>query len=64
MKMLKIDSENPNGIFAYIADEPVSEQVEAAEPIKTFFEGLANADTNSIAKIRALARDFLEKTGE
>ncbi len=64
MKMLKIDSKNPNGIFAYITDEPIPEQPEAVEPIKTFFEGLAAVDTNSIAKIRALAREFLEKTGE
>ena len=61
MKQLLINSENPNGKILEVADENAPE---TAEPIKAFFEGLADADTNSIAKIRALAREFLEKTGE
>ena len=32
------------------------------DAIKNFFEGLADGETNSIAKIRALAQEFLNNT--
>ena len=32
------------------------------DAIKIFFEGLADGETNSIAKIRALAQEFLNNT--
>jgi len=66
MKRLIIDKEHPNGIVVEVEDEiAVEEQpIGDDEPIKSFFEGLASTDTNSIAKIRALAKEFLANTSE
>ena len=66
MKQVIFDKEHPNGIIVEVEDTTVEEEVSAGgnEPIKAFFEGLASADTNSIAKIRALAREFLNVGGE
>jgi len=66
MKRLIIDKEHPNGIVVEVEDEIAVEEVstENDEPIKAFFEGLASTDTNSIAKIRALAKEFLANTSE
>ena len=63
MKQLIINDKNPNG---KIIEVNVSADVEnkPSDPIIAFFEGLASADTNSIAKIRALAKVFLENTEE
>lgn len=37
---------------------------EGRDALSAFFSGLASSDTNSIAKIRALAKTFLENSGE
>ncbi len=59
MKRLIIDKQNPNGIIVEV-EEAVEQALVCEDPIKEFFEGLASADTNSIAKIRELARAFLK----
>ena len=66
MKALIVNKENPNGIIVEVEDEVVVEEAPEGEndPIKAFFEGLASSDTNSIAKIRSLAKVFLENTSE
>lgn len=66
MKQVFFNKENPNGIVVEVEDEiAVEEQpIGDDEPIKAFFEGLASTDTNSIAKIRALAKEFLANTSE
>ncbi|MBE6766931.1 MAG: hypothetical protein IKL62_01970 [Clostridia bacterium] len=57
MKQILFNKKYPNGRLIDVAEPntPV-----APNPIREFFEGLSSADTNSIAKIRALARAFLE----
>lgn len=61
MKQLIINQENPNGIIVEI--EAVTETLPPAEePMRLFFEGLASADTNTVAKIRELAKQFLADT--
>ena len=57
MKQLIINEQNPNGMVVEIEElgAPASK-----DAIRSFFEGLASGDTNSIAKIRALAKEFLE----
>ena len=61
MKQIIFSKKHPHGLVSEI-DEP-AERADM-DPIKEFFEGLSSADTNSIAKIRSLARAFLEKTEE
>lgn len=63
MKQLLINKENPKGVILEV-EEREEKVLEEIDPIKAFFEGLASADTNSIAKIRALAREFLNVEGE
>ena len=63
MKELIINKEHPNGIIVEVEDTQTEETpAENKEPIKAFFEGLASTDTNSIAKIRELAKQFLTDT--
>lgn len=66
MKQLIINKENPNGIFKDVAEDTTEtnlpETPNGEDAIKTFFEGLADGETNSIAKIRALAQEFLNNT--
>lgn len=65
MKRLIIDKDNPNGIIVEVEDALNEiETNESNDPIKAFFEGLASTDTNSIAKIRSLAKAFLDNTAE
>ena len=66
MKQAIFNKEHPNGIVVEVEDEVAVEEVstENNEPIKAFFEGLASTDANSIAKIRALAKEFLANTSE
>lgn len=60
-----------NGIYRDMTEAEISKMQKDApeEPtpneedaINNFFAGLASTDTNSIAKIRALAQDFLNNT--
>ncbi|MBQ8550248.1 MAG: hypothetical protein IJ426_02785 [Clostridia bacterium] len=62
MKQVIFSSENPKGLVVEI--ESTAEATPIKDPITEFFEGLASADTNSIAKIRALAKEFLTNTEE
>ena len=62
---------NDNGIIRDMTPEEIAEMY-VPEPsespqndenaINAFFAGLASSDTNSIAKIRALAQEFLNNT--
>ena len=65
---MKIDD---NGIIREMTEEELAETQKnipstptpnGEDAIKTFFEGLADGETNSIAKIRALAQEFLNNT--
>lgn len=38
------------------------EETSQEEALQSFFEGLASGETNSIAKIRALAQKFIDST--
>lgn len=61
-----------NGIYRDMTEEEIAEMKSVVIPdeppqnderaINAFFAGLASADTNSIAKIRALAQEFLNNT--
>ena len=37
-------------------------EAERSDPLEAFFAGLASGSTNSIAKIRLLAQEFLDQT--
>lgn len=60
MKQVVFDKENPGGRIVEV-EATVEHAAICADPIKEFFEGLASNDTNSIAKIRQLARAFLNE---
>lgn len=63
MKQVIFDEQSPNGRIVEVDDIPTEETpAENKDAIKVFFEGLASADTNSIAKIRELAKQFLTDT--
>lgn len=56
-----------NGQYTEIEMEEQQSETEvqnSAAAMKRFFETLANSETNSIAKIRAAASEFLSATGE
>ena len=47
----------------YIANKPQEEKtVDTKTALQSFFEGLSSSETTSIAKIRALAKKFIEDT--
>lgn len=48
----------------YIANKPQKEEktVDTKTALQSFFEGLSSSETTSIAKIRALAKKFIEDT--
>lgn len=58
-----------NGVLREMTDDELQQCAAAEEnaggedALTEFFAGLASGETNSIAKIRALAREFLNKTG-
>ncbi len=60
MKQVIFDKENPSGKIVEV-EAAVEQTAICADPIKEFFEGLASSNTNSIAKIRELARAFLSE---
>lgn len=44
------------------SSEEISTEVDNETALKDFFTGLASGETNSIAKIRELAQQFLERS--
>lgn len=54
----------------WLANQPESieeiptEEVDNETALKDFFTGLASGETNSIAKIRELAKEFLERSAD
>lgn len=54
-----------NGRYEEIElEEQLATEQNSEAAMKRFFETLANSETNSIAKIRAAASEFLSATGE
>lgn len=58
-----------NGEYLEVEDtqEPLPEEpteVNNEDALKDFFIGLSSGETNSIAKIRQLAKDFLERSAD